>query len=278
MTNATGAVVSRSSYDVFGERALASAYDVVQPFGFTGREHDAGSGLVYARARYLQPGVGRWTITDPLGFVAGPNFYRYVRNDPVSLADPEGLSAAPAWPVPTPTPYPPAANQPMRAAPVYDTMTAYAVYHPMAFLALMMDLGVIAGEVYAKVAKECDENNDSVQQFWRGDSKSRAWASVTGGFIAAGIGTELGQLGYGLYMSRERSVALRYGRNTPKQYAPGAVLEIFIRTRIWRAVMAMGAIDGVPIAGEDGSQSFVPTGAPLELFDQASYKIIDEEL
>lgn len=79
-------------------------------------------------------------------------------------------------------------------------------------------------------------------------------------------------------MSRERSVALRYARNTPKQYAPGAVLEILIRTSVWRAVMAMGAIDSVPIAGEDGTQSFVPTGAPLELFDQASYKIIDEEL
>jgi hypothetical protein len=87
-------------------------------------------------------------------------------------------------------------------------MTAYAVYHPLAFLALMMDLGIIAGEIYAKVAKECDDKNDSLQQFWRGDSSSRAWASVTGGFIAAGIGTELGQLGYGLYMSRERSVAV----------------------------------------------------------------------
>jgi hypothetical protein len=188
-----------------------------------------------------------------------------------------GMPARPL-PVPTPTPYPPAANQPMRAAPVFDTMTAYAVYQPMAFLALMMDLGIIAGEVYAKVVKECDDNNDSVQQFWRGDSKSRAWASVTGGFIAAGIGRELGQLGYGLYMSRERSVAMRYARNTPKQYAPGAVLEIIIRTQVWRAVMAMGSADGVPIAGEDGTQSFVPTGPALELFDQASYKIIDQEL
>jgi RHS repeat-associated protein len=215
MTNAAGAVVSRSAYDVFGERSFAAGADPGQPFGFTGREHDTGSGLVYARARYLQPEAGRWTSTDPLGFVAGPNFYRYVRNDPVSLMDPEGLMGMPARPLPVPTtPYPPAANQPMRAAPVFDTMTAYAVYQPMAFLALMMDLGIIADGVYAKVVKECEEKNDSLQEFWRGDSSSRAWASVTGGFIAAGVGlsNDEGQFGRGLYISRERWVAQRYGR------------------------------------------------------------------
>jgi RHS repeat-associated protein len=115
MTNATGAVVSRSSYDVFGERALASAYDVVQPFGFTGREHDS-SGLVYARARYLSPGVGRWGRPDPLtaimgvsgGMVAEPwagvlaggmplpmpgaSAYGFVGQSPAIASDPTGLA------------------------------------------------------------------------------------------------------------------------------------------------------------------------------------------
>jgi RHS repeat-associated protein len=63
MTNAAGAVVSRSSYDVFGERTLVSANDVAQPFGFTGREHD-GSGLVYARARYMGPSAGGFISPD----------------------------------------------------------------------------------------------------------------------------------------------------------------------------------------------------------------------
>jgi len=141
-----------------------------------------------------------------------------------------------------------------------------------------MDLGIIAGEIYAKVAKECDEKNDSLQQFWHGTSSSRAWAIVTGGFIAAGIGQKGGELGNGLYMSRQRDVALRYARNSPKKYGPGAVLEVLIRTTLWRAVMAMGAIDAFPIAGESGTQTFVPVGPALEFFDQASYKIIEEEL
>jgi len=271
LTTAAGDVRARGGYDVFGAPVAVSGTPVGQPFGFTGREHELDSGLVYARARYLNPGTGRWTVSDPLGFIAGPNFYRYVRNDPVSLADPEGLKATPGFPVPLPTPV---RVQPARPAPVFDTLTAYAVRHPIAFLALMADLGFVSGLIYAKVVRECEQEDDSLQEFWRGDSASRAWATVTGGFLAAGVGTAPGQLGAGLYMSRDRKVAVRYG----KSYSPGAVLDILIRTKVWYAVVAMGAVDGVPIAGDYGTQSFVPTGPALWLFDQASYKIIDEEL
>jgi RHS repeat-associated protein len=44
------------------------AGSVNQGFGFTGREHEGDSGLVYARARYLQPGAGTWTAEDPWNF------------------------------------------------------------------------------------------------------------------------------------------------------------------------------------------------------------------
>jgi len=227
---------------------------------------------VYARARYLSPGTGRWSAADPLGFVAGPNFYRYVRNDPLNLTDPQGLKETPGFPIPPPV----RQRARLARAPVVDTLTAYAVHHPIAFLFLMMDLGMVAGAIYAKVAKECDDENDSLQEFWRGDSASRAWRSVTGGFIAAGVGltNDEGQFGRGLYMSRERSVALRYA----KRYSPGNVIDILIRTKIWYAVRAMGVRDGEPIAGEEGSQTWIPTGPAYELFDQASVKIIDEEV
>jgi RHS repeat-associated protein len=92
MTNGAGAVVSRSSYDVFGERALVSANDVAQPFGFTGREHDQG-GLVYARNRYLSTVSGQWTQPDPLGQDAGPNYFSYVNDRPTAATDPLGLIA-----------------------------------------------------------------------------------------------------------------------------------------------------------------------------------------
>jgi RHS repeat-associated protein len=60
-------LISRSAYDVFGERSLAAGADLGQTFGFTGREHDA-SGLVYSRNRYLAPSVGTWTRPDPYSF------------------------------------------------------------------------------------------------------------------------------------------------------------------------------------------------------------------
>jgi RHS repeat-associated protein len=89
MTNATGAVVSRSAYDVFGERALTAGADLGQPFGFTGREHDQG-GLVYARNRYLNSASGRWTQPDRLGMPDGPNRFVYVSQRPTGLSDPSG--------------------------------------------------------------------------------------------------------------------------------------------------------------------------------------------
>jgi RHS repeat-associated protein len=44
-----------------------------QPFGFTGREHDLDAGLVYARARYLNPGTGRFIAPDRLSMSVGRN-------------------------------------------------------------------------------------------------------------------------------------------------------------------------------------------------------------
>ncbi len=45
----------------------------------------------YYRARYYDPGTGRFPNEDPLeGGGAGPNFYRYVLNNPTNLVDPFG--------------------------------------------------------------------------------------------------------------------------------------------------------------------------------------------
>ncbi len=68
LTTASGAVQARGGYDVFGEPVAVSGSPVGQPFGFTGREHELESALVYARARYLSPGLGRWTSLDPFSF------------------------------------------------------------------------------------------------------------------------------------------------------------------------------------------------------------------
>ena len=60
--------------------------------GFAGMERDTVTGLNLAVNRVENPGTGRWTSQDPLGFAAGDaNLYRYVGNDSVNIADPSGL-------------------------------------------------------------------------------------------------------------------------------------------------------------------------------------------
>src|SRR5439155_13360265 len=59
-------------------------------FQYTGRESD-GTGLYYLRARYYSPRLQRFVSEDPIGFVAGVNFYAYTYNNPMNWIDPNGL-------------------------------------------------------------------------------------------------------------------------------------------------------------------------------------------
>ncbi len=90
---ATGTVVSRQRFDSFGLRTATGP--LLQRYGFTGREHDAESGLIYYRARAYDPAVGMFLQRDPIGFAAGDlNLYAYTWNDPYNWKDPSGLAVA----------------------------------------------------------------------------------------------------------------------------------------------------------------------------------------
>ena len=58
--------------------------------GHQGLMHDKEFGLVYNRARYLDPILGRFTGRDPKQYVDGMNLYEYVGSGPVGYADPMG--------------------------------------------------------------------------------------------------------------------------------------------------------------------------------------------
>jgi len=65
---------------------------VANAYTYTGREWDADAGLYYYRARWYDPGVGRFMSEDPIGFAGGEaNVYRYVGNNPQHYTDPLGL-------------------------------------------------------------------------------------------------------------------------------------------------------------------------------------------
>ena len=51
------------------------------------------TGQLYMRNRYYDPQAGRFTQEDPIGLAGGINLYGFADADPVSYADPYGLSA-----------------------------------------------------------------------------------------------------------------------------------------------------------------------------------------
>ena len=51
------------------------------------------TGLLNEGFRYRDPSTGTFLTRDPLGFMAGPNMYTYVRQNPWTHFDPEGLAS-----------------------------------------------------------------------------------------------------------------------------------------------------------------------------------------
>jgi RHS repeat-associated protein len=89
---ATGQVAAEYTYDSFGNQTQTGS--LTQRYGFTGREVDDESGLIYFRARHYDPTLGQFIQRDPIGFAGGDlNLYAYVWNDPLNYSDPSGLSA-----------------------------------------------------------------------------------------------------------------------------------------------------------------------------------------
>ena len=85
-TDSSGNITATFEYDSFG-RPTGS----VPAFGYTNREADPDTGLMYYRARWYDAKHGRFLSEDPIGFKAGDiNLYGYVTNNPVNFRDPTG--------------------------------------------------------------------------------------------------------------------------------------------------------------------------------------------
>jgi RHS repeat-associated protein len=90
VTNAAGGVTHEYRYDAYGRIEAGSTQG---GYSFTSREWDPESGLYYFRARYYDPGFGRFLSEDPV-WPLDSNLFRYVNNNPVNLIDPTGKSWA----------------------------------------------------------------------------------------------------------------------------------------------------------------------------------------
>jgi RHS repeat-associated protein len=94
LTDATGAVTDSYINDAFGA-TLSSLGTTINNYQYLGEQFDPSLNLVYLRARYLSPDIGRFVSADPFpGFLSDPmtlHRFLYAAADPVNRIDPSGL-------------------------------------------------------------------------------------------------------------------------------------------------------------------------------------------
>ena len=93
ITDTTGAVTSRYTWDTWGKLQQQTGSSQ-QPFGFTGYQRDAQTGLHYAQQRYYDSEIGRFNRHDPFrGDIDTPlslHRYLYANANPTIYVDPTG--------------------------------------------------------------------------------------------------------------------------------------------------------------------------------------------
>jgi len=92
VTSESGAVVWAAQYDAFGKATVDASSTVTNNLRFPGQYYDEETGLHYNWNRYYDPGTGRYTTEDPIGFESGDlSLYLYASASPLVITDPLGL-------------------------------------------------------------------------------------------------------------------------------------------------------------------------------------------
>jgi RHS repeat-associated protein len=96
LTNSAGIVTDEYEYDAYGN-SFTKVGTTPNNYLYRGEQYDSDLGLYYLRARYYNPGTGRFMSRDPLsGLDWDPKTlhkYLYVWGNPVNYVDPRGRTA-----------------------------------------------------------------------------------------------------------------------------------------------------------------------------------------
>jgi RHS repeat-associated protein len=97
IADSSGNVTLAKSYEPYGT-VLTSTGTATSIFGFSGEQVDSYTGLIYLRARYMQPRLGIFLARDPWsGDVMQPgsmNGWNFVEGNPINRTDPSGRFSA----------------------------------------------------------------------------------------------------------------------------------------------------------------------------------------
>ncbi|RIK04361.1 MAG: hypothetical protein DCC49_13465, partial [Acidobacteria bacterium] len=95
LTDKDGNIANRYAYGPWGEATRVSE-QVHQPFRYAGYRYEDGFDLYYLRARWMDPGTGRFLSRDSergnQAILTSLNRYAYVGGSPATLYDPDGHS------------------------------------------------------------------------------------------------------------------------------------------------------------------------------------------
>jgi RHS repeat-associated protein len=98
LTDSTGSLTDAYTYDAYG-LLLDKTGSTINPYLYRGEQYDDDLSAYYLRARYYQPGIGRFLTTDPVeGFPNNPvtlHRYLYANCNPINKIDPSGEVSLP---------------------------------------------------------------------------------------------------------------------------------------------------------------------------------------
>ena len=92
MTDASGAVVWDRVATPFGVEVSLTG-SLTQVLRFPGQTNDPETSLNQNWHREYAPELGRYVQSDPIGLMGGVNTYAYVRGNPLTRLDPDGLNS-----------------------------------------------------------------------------------------------------------------------------------------------------------------------------------------